>query len=91
MLRNPQKLSDWSDYHRASAEAANSLGEWSVQRPWQYYYKKNIYNQVLDSNPLSRALEGTDPLSQFARQDEERDDPLSQSRGEFVSRAPSLK
>lgn len=51
---------------------------------------KIIYNQVVDSNPLSRALEGTDPLSQFARQDEERDDPLSQSRGEFVSTSPSL-
>ncbi|XP_017090466.2 VPS35 endosomal protein sorting factor-like [Drosophila bipectinata] len=38
---------------------------------------------VVDSNPLSRALEGTDPLSQFARLDEERDDPLSESRGEF--------
>ncbi|XP_020813657.1 UPF0505 protein CG8202 [Drosophila serrata] len=32
---------------------------------------------VVDSNPLSRALEGTDPLSQFARQDEELNDPLS--------------
>ncbi|XP_052836673.1 VPS35 endosomal protein sorting factor-like isoform X3 [Drosophila gunungcola] len=33
---------------------------------------------LVDSNPLSRALEGTDPLSQFARQDEELHDPLSQ-------------
>ncbi|XP_017073522.1 VPS35 endosomal protein sorting factor-like [Drosophila eugracilis] len=38
---------------------------------------------VVDSNPLSRALEGTDPLSQFARQDEELNDPLNQMVSEF--------
>ncbi|KAI8046018.1 VPS35 endosomal protein sorting factor-like isoform X1 [Drosophila gunungcola] len=38
---------------------------------------------LVDSNPLSRALEGTDPLSQFARQDEELHDPLSQMVSEF--------
>ncbi|KAH8351149.1 hypothetical protein KR084_008086, partial [Drosophila pseudotakahashii] len=38
---------------------------------------------VVDSNPLSQALEGTDPLSQFARQDEELNDPLSQIASEF--------
>eukprot|EP00099_Drosophila_melanogaster_P022366 NP_649826.3 uncharacterized protein Dmel_CG8202 [Drosophila melanogaster] len=38
---------------------------------------------VVDSNPLSRALEGTDPLSQFARQDDELNDPLSQMVSEF--------
>jgi len=40
----------------------------------------------VDSNPLSRALEGTDPLTQFARQDEELNDPLSQIVSEFVSK-----
>ncbi|XP_034132852.1 VPS35 endosomal protein sorting factor-like isoform X2 [Drosophila guanche] len=38
---------------------------------------------MVDSNPLSQALEGTDPLSQFARQDEELNDPLSQMVSEF--------
>ncbi|XP_017058496.1 VPS35 endosomal protein sorting factor-like [Drosophila ficusphila] len=38
---------------------------------------------VVDSNPLARALEGTDPLSQFARQDEELNDPLTQMVNEF--------
>lgn len=47
---------------------------------------KNNLHQVVDSNPLSRALEGTDPLSQFARQDDELNDPLSQMVSEFVSR-----
>ncbi|KAH8281161.1 hypothetical protein KR054_012542, partial [Drosophila jambulina] len=43
---------------------------------------------VVDSNPLSRALEGTDPLSQFARQDEELNDPLSpQKVSEFDLKA----
>ncbi|XP_016960853.1 VPS35 endosomal protein sorting factor-like [Drosophila biarmipes] len=38
---------------------------------------------VVDSNPLSRALEGTDPLTQFARQNEELNDPLSPVVSEF--------
>ncbi|EDW38225.1 GL12479 [Drosophila persimilis] len=38
---------------------------------------------VVDINPLSLALEGTDPLSQFARQDEELNDPLSQMVSEL--------
>lgn len=47
---------------------------------------------MVDSNPLSRALEGTDPLSQFARQDEELNDPLSpQVVSEFVSKVTHRK
>ncbi|KAH8294867.1 hypothetical protein KR018_003771, partial [Drosophila ironensis] len=40
-----------------------------------------------DSNPLSSALEGTDPLSQFARQEEERDEAINLSVEEFGQRS----
>ncbi|XP_017855608.1 PREDICTED: UPF0505 protein CG8202 [Drosophila arizonae] len=43
---------------------------------------------VADKNPLSLALalEGTDPLSKFARQDQELNDPLTQMSSEFSKR-----
>ncbi|KAH8369160.1 hypothetical protein KR009_002879, partial [Drosophila setifemur] len=44
---------------------------------------KQLKVSVSENNLLSRALEGTDPLSQFARQDEELSDPLSQMASEF--------
>ncbi|ALC47849.1 CG8202 [Drosophila busckii] len=46
----------------------------------------NASVSVAESNPLSLALalEGTDPLSKFARQDEELNDPLTQMANQFT-------
>lgn len=39
----------------------------------------------MENNPLSLALEGTDPLSKFARQEQELNDPLTLMSSDFVS------
>ncbi|XP_017037516.1 VPS35 endosomal protein sorting factor-like isoform X3 [Drosophila kikkawai] len=65
---------DWVCVPRSYEVRKNHLaGQATLEHP----LKQQSVTQVVDSNPLSRALEGTDPLSQFARQDEELNDPLS--------------
>lgn len=52
----------------------------------KYFY------QTVNNNPLSfaLALEGTDPLSKFARQAQELNDPLTQMANELVGKLQCL-